>query len=853
FIFESEVDGAEAVEIPLSNIYDVDYRSESRKNVYTARMIRISEEIAVIGIMLNSGSYLYCYSGLFHVSTEIENEYGFMMNVSIFPTQGYEAIEEEYGWFLFRIENGRFYQYDDAFEYECSLGKLKTDGYGSAEFTPAGGRVIRGTYVYEGNLVIMDTLTAKYIFRVLDISTGSFELISAVSSIAGFYYTISSDGGVGTDSVFLDGKDVALLYRGSSIIWGTYERTGNSEREEYKLTFVVNGDEGEKNTLTYYIVVARTQDYGNLYILRDDTQLGEFEVEDNGEVVGTLSGDGYLSARYTLSDGTVYEGVMQRGDIVDNAYDSPRQFEPSVEGKNVLFAVSDENGSAVRQFIFNIVNGKAILRTMSYGAYGLRDNGEFTNAYIYLDGVGVAVLYDESGEEIERGEYKRFTEKGEGAYQYVGEHSFVFTAYTLQSRYAYSVYSAKSDGVYIGEGWSVLILDGFGEAKYIDSFGFAISGEAVLVLDDLVVFTPDDYSYDVTYFRISEAGFEIITDSWILAGDMLYQYIGRIGRTMKIPDGIKSIADGAFDLVKSDMDYLEVLDLNEVQEIGKRVFANSGLVTVTALNLRVIGEGAFYGCSELTSVVLKDVTSIGANAFSRDANSYSTIRINISAVEDFSVVTISDSAFTAIGGENNINVIFTVNDLESFNAVYGSNISAGVKANVFIASSGRDTLSGATYFGFKTGNVYSFSGGRVLKDINTNGSYYVAATVEYARYYINGDGVAVLYLYSASEGKWVNGESVGRDDSVLALNSDIWVKHFTYVTLADTDSETEISFNLEVYRTENENETDKWDIDVSFGWTSDSIEYDYDTNEVVAIIGTNSEVRISVSSVEQFV
>ena len=861
FIFESEVEGAEAVEIPLSNIYDVDYTSSLRRNdypnVYTARMIRISEEIAVIGILLNNGSYIYCYSGLFHVSTEVENEYGFMMNVSIFPTQGYEAIEDEYGWFLFTIDGNKFYQYDDAIDYECSVGRLTTDGYGSAEFTPANGRVISGAYVYQGNLVIMETLTARYIFRVTDIGTGTFELVNAISSMAGFYYTIDSDGGVGTDSVFLDGVDVALLYRGSNIVWGTYVRTDNRVREEYELKFVTNGEDDEKVTLIYYIVVARVEEYGNLYILRDDTQLGEFDVVENGESAGKLSGDGYMSATYTLADGTEYSGVMQRGDIEDSAYDSPRQFEPSVDGKNVLFAVYDENGSVTRQLIFNLVDGKAVLRTMSYGAYGLRDGGKFTNAYIYLDGVGVAIVYDESGKEIERGEYKAFAQKGDGAYQYLGENSFVFTIYTTGEGYAYTIYTAESDGVYIGEKWSVLMLDGFGNGKYIDSYGFGVSGEAVLVSDDLVVLTPDDYSYDVFYFRVGNKSFEIITDSWILAGDMLYQYIGTINRTtrtMRIPDGIKSIAEGAFDLIRLEMDYLEILDLNEVQEIGKRVFANSGLNTVIAPNLRVIGEGAFYGCDLLTSVVLKDIVSIGDNAFSRYANS-SSIKFDISAVENFSVVTISTSAFYVIGSESNINFVFTVNDIEAFNSVYSSNIPASVKEKVVIASSGSDTLSGAVFFGFKTGNVYSFASGIVTVDVNDNGKFYVAESKEYARYYMNEDGAAVLYLYSASEGKWIIAASVSRNDSVLEFNGDIVVKHDTSVTLYDTDAQVEVRFNLAVYRNESEEETDEFDINVMlrYAFSDDEqveAEYDFERKVVVFTIGTKT-VSISVRSVEQ--
>ena len=92
---------------------------------------------------------------------------------------------------------------------------------------------------------------------------------------------------------------------------------------------------------------------------------------------------------------------------------------------------------------------------MAYGAYGLRKDGSFNKSYIYLDGSGTAVLYNETGEEVERGTYSAFPERGENAYRFTGsESNFIFNTYIFDGDYAYTVYTAENDGVYVNGDWS---------------------------------------------------------------------------------------------------------------------------------------------------------------------------------------------------------------------------------------------------------------------------------------------------------------------------------------------------------------------------------------------------------------
>ena len=102
-------------------------------------------------------------------------------------------------------------------------------------------------------------------------------------------------------------------------------------------------------------------------------------------------------------------------------------------------------------------------------------------------------------------------------------------------------------------------------------------------------------------------------------------------KTVTFPESLQKIEDGAFR--QSSITSVELPNV----EYGKYVFDCSALQTVTvADDLTAIPEKAFWGCDELTSVDLGNVTTIGVSAFERCA---------FTAIDLSKVTEIGDYAF----------------------------------------------------------------------------------------------------------------------------------------------------------------------------------------------------------------
>ena len=102
-------------------------------------------------------------------------------------------------------------------------------------------------------------------------------------------------------------------------------------------------------------------------------------------------------------------------------------------------------------------------------------------------------------------------------------------------------------------------------------------------------------------------------------------------KTVTFPESLQKIEDGAFR--QSSITSVELPNV----EYGKYVFDCSALQSVTAADdLTAIPEKAFWGCDELTSVDLGNVTTIGVSAFERCA---------FTAIDLSKVTEIGDYAF----------------------------------------------------------------------------------------------------------------------------------------------------------------------------------------------------------------
>ncbi|MDE7296573.1 MAG: leucine-rich repeat domain-containing protein, partial [Clostridia bacterium] len=378
-----------------------------------------------------------------------------------------------------------------------------------------------------------------------------------------------------------------------------------------------------------------------------------------------LAGDGYFEALYILGEDLIAKGMLVRCDVEEDDYTQAIDYYPSTTGNFILFLAMDDEGDVTDEYLFELDKaGKAVLRTLEYGTYGCYVNGEENGDYIYLDGHGVATVYDKSGEKIDEGKYREFPELGEGVYQYASNNSettFAFTLSSVNGRNYYLRYTEKQ--VYTGTDWTALILDGFGKAVYVDRYGVRTVGDEINVGLGVKALRPYS-SIETLYFEVNENGtFRLISDGWVVRNGVLYLYTGGRASSLRIPDGVTTILEGAFS--SDTLDYLESIDLNGVTEIGANAFKGSGLTAISSENLLKIGDGAFknssvrtanipnvteigaeafYGCTSLTKVVLAAIQKIGANAFTRSSYNRTVTEFDFTAVDDFTAIQFNGTA-----------------------------------------------------------------------------------------------------------------------------------------------------------------------------------------------------------------
>lgn len=320
---------------------------------------------------------------------------------------------------------------------------------------------------------------------------------------------------------------------------------------------------------------------------------------------GTLVVSGYQTATYTDADGNVYHGESRKGET-DYGYWEVYILSDSGE---LTFRVDDESGYFMP-------------KGAETGEYFLFEDGDRLNFKLVLDGYDSAIIYvpDEhlrdklwavgSYEAIGAAEW-RFTPAP--AYEKVCP-AFSFSVGSFTDSYSagyteypvYYRYDSEWDHIYVAADWSVLRLDGYGRASYIDFKGNPVSGSYLVIGEQVIRFT----SSTTLFFRIGGASFELIEDEFVIENNVLLGYQGG-GRQIVVPDGVEEIGDSAF----LDSDILGI-DLKNVSRIAEDAFSGCvQLETIVGNNVETIGDRAFISCESLTSVRFPKAVSLGRQSF----------------------------------------------------------------------------------------------------------------------------------------------------------------------------------------------------------------------------------------------
>ncbi len=444
-----------------------------------------------------------------------------------------------YDKFIFKI-------YDDDEEFigtyvprhdDFSFDNLVADGYGNYTYTDDAGNPHVGVIadligIGNGRIIYFDEGDNggyDFIFKV----EGRRVTDVTDSPDVGYWYEMGSNQNINEDHyIVLDGLGNAYYYEydymfgTTDVKAGTYTHAadyyldpyGENSFLEYYITF-----EGEGRA-TYYVSEQPYSDSTGiqqgtmpLYQVQIPHRVGEFNVR--GE--GTISSQGYpgILATYVDMFGERYFGNMYIGTVHTGTGD--HGFVNEVTGSQVHFWAlyrlrsgasepTAANMIAVSEdFFFKIEGDELVPLSLPYGDYALFADGFLDPSRVLnLDGISAAtvssnstVLWSGSYASLGSDEYRFISEDGEV--------NFIFRLSTEtiddETVYIYEQHDEANDFVlFYEEDWTTLVLNGYGDAHYINRYGDRIIGTYTMFdkQHKIGAFESDSFS-DV--FEIGEA------------------------------------------------------------------------------------------------------------------------------------------------------------------------------------------------------------------------------------------------------------------------------------------------------------------------------------------------------------
>ena len=734
------------------------YEDGNRSTGYESSLIILDNGYAIVCFVAydsngNSQPY-YAIFGTYTAVAGTGDEFNFSYLYD--DINGDETVLGTYGEFRFRtsVKSGQkvFEIYDEPISIS---GVLTTDGYGKVTYIEDG-KTYTGSYGYVENIVLITVDgTKELICLKYDASKKTVKKVK--SDEVGRYYVVSSSGVDMSESYFLDGDGTVIYVLFTEAMVGTYTHLANSTIdgwEEYELTI------GEQ---TFRMVALLSETQKSMRVGYCVTQIAEsvldFDVvDDEGNVVGHLSSNGYFNGVYRLGSMQTAISAIRCDFIDDDLYEM--DYTVNVNGTHVLAVL--ESGE---ELLFDIVDGKLYLRTMVYGAFSKSEGGVIVGDKLYLDGHGKATLYDSDGSIAQTGSYVNAPEIDKYSFRFVnsqGETQFIFSLTYSGSIYAYILYTAQEHGTFLSESdWSLIILDGYGAGTYYDKYGVRGDGSYTFVEDWLLSFQPSDYSGRL-YFAIDfdKMTIALYADEYIIRDGVLYAYTGR-AKSIKIPDGVTRIASGAFE--ESEV---ETIDFNKVAIIDDGAFTAAWITAVESNYIVSIGARAFWYCRDLERAVLPAVETIGAEAFFGSSLTFvklaaissigdyafsmfksilsETVVFDFTEVSSFANIHLGDSVFVAFYDNNFLDeaiaATILVNDIEAINAVRELDDWALVKDCVGFPI-GEE--AGSRYLDFDSGIIYELKDGALRPTVT--GQYTLTYGVALGIYSVDAQGNIVLY------------------------------------------------------------------------------------------------------------
>lgn len=783
------VDGS-VTEFKDTDFLDVGYLAF---NTFGARLILLGDGKAMLAALMSQGNYQFYFYG--NVESLSDDSYRFTLEFSGYPYEDGNSFKDEYSEFQFVTDKGLngyvFLVYDGKPLSLTSDGNtFAADGYGRAELTIGDDETIDGYYRYLENLIELSTDFGYFYIKTED---NRFTIINLEEhGEAGYFYGITGSYLDTAIRLFFDGDGVAFYTPSSDseVRKGSYEFTqtvtlDGLDFDEYKLTF-----EDETIYVITRIVMANNQQMGGFF-LRDDASMIDIDVEGGGHILS----DGYNISVYTDGDGRILNGYAVLADIVESEYVN-HGYRADVNGASIVFSVVNDDLDVVDQLIFDIVDGKAVMRSTMSGVF-IRNNGgtRVYENYLYLDGNGRAELRTNYGEYYsvsESGIYESVPEMGSFVYRYTRDtedgsepYSFIFELSVVQDFYQYGfayyydyrVYNAEEDGVFYGADATVAVLDGFGNGIFIDKYGVTVSGTyAQAYTDNLVEFKRANSSDRLFFYLDADNdGFELIDGDFIVLDGILFAYLGT-ATEISLSGDIIEIARGAIP------NNVNVIEFNKVQKIDDYALQNNTLVAVNAPDVIEVGvgafsncynlqsvelpkaericDGAFTGCSKLSYIKLAAVSELGATLFDR-SNYMSVLTVDLTDVADLTSVKVDEHAFdlNQYSGDFGKYMWYQricVKDIDAVNTLLGSEAWPDA-AKSFVYFDNDDTrMEGVVYFGVDNEVIYRFDKVLIKDTPTANGTL---CTEVIGLYSVDEDGNVTVY--------YKNGNMFATDGTVL--------------------------------------------------------------------------------------